>query len=55
MPSYKRRVDICLYPHPAASKVAATLEVKRDHDFLLFNDPEELLEFNRLVKIENEG
>ncbi len=52
MASYKRRVDVCMYPSPAASIVAQRLGVKREHDTLIFDNALQKLEFDRKVKQE---
>jgi hypothetical protein len=53
-PRYCRRVDICQYPMPAGLRVAEFLCVKREGDILIFETSADLLEFNRLVKLELE-
>lgn len=50
MTQYKRRVDICNYPHPAASEVARDMSIKREHDTLIFNTPSDKREFDRRVR-----
>lgn len=50
MPRYRRRVDLCQYPHPAGVNVASALDIQRDHDTLIFECPISKLEFDRLIK-----
>lgn len=55
MASYKRRVDICLYPMPTGSKVAELLNVKRENDTLTFDSAVQKAQFDRKVKQLHKG